>query len=408
VATRRLQERMTELVDEVQRSYPDGTPPGAWWVPARLGGGAPSHDEVLRAHEDRFRRRGGSPLLTVGRHDRETPSATSPPPPVPTVPPERAVPRPIDPENPAASWLYRLAAWVAFTVMRLQRWRCEVSGLEHVPTTGGAVLAANHTSFWDFFTVGRAPYLGWGRPVRILAKESLFRTPVFGWLMRKAEHIPVHRGTGTQALHSAVEALEDGELVLVLPSRPSRPPSTCCRSRPARPGWRRPPACRWSRRCRGVRTGSTRPDGSRGGPGGCPSTSPTARRSTRPRGRPDRGHRRAAATGRGPARGGGHQLPGRRAGRASGGCPPDTVAAHPPSPRPRTSSPAARARPRGTRPGSRGTPRADPAVSRPRRSRWPRRGRRCRAPARRGGSPPSGRSRSRRRGPRARPPRRRR
>jgi 1-acyl-sn-glycerol-3-phosphate acyltransferase len=133
------------------------------------------------------------------------------------------VPRPIDPENPAASWLYRLAAWVAFTVMRLQRWRCEVTGLEHVPTTGGAVLAANHTSFWDFFTVGRAPYLGWGRPVRILAKESLFRTPVFGWLMRKAEHIPVHRGTGTQALHSAVEALEDGELVLVLPEQTISP-----------------------------------------------------------------------------------------------------------------------------------------------------------------------------------------
>jgi 1-acyl-sn-glycerol-3-phosphate acyltransferase len=60
VATRRLQERMTELVEEVQRSYPDGTPPGAWWVPARLGGGAPPHDEVLRAHEERFRRRGGS------------------------------------------------------------------------------------------------------------------------------------------------------------------------------------------------------------------------------------------------------------------------------------------------------------------------------------------------------------
>jgi 1-acyl-sn-glycerol-3-phosphate acyltransferase len=133
------------------------------------------------------------------------------------------VPRPIDPSNPAASWLYRLAAWVAFTVMRLQRWRVDAVGVEHVPTTGGAVLAGNHTSFWDFFTVGREPYRGWGRPVRILAKESLFRTPVFGWLMRKAEHIPVHRGTGTQALHSAIEALEEGELVLVLPEQTISP-----------------------------------------------------------------------------------------------------------------------------------------------------------------------------------------
>lgn len=59
--TARLQETMARMLDEVQRSYPDGTPAGAWWVPARLGGGAPPHDEVLRAHEDRFRGRGGEP-----------------------------------------------------------------------------------------------------------------------------------------------------------------------------------------------------------------------------------------------------------------------------------------------------------------------------------------------------------
>ncbi len=123
--------------------------------------------------------------------------------------PEEGVPR--------ASWVYRVCAWIAFAIFRLQGWRYEVDGLAHVPRRGGAVIAANHFSFWDFFLVGRAPYLAWGRPVRILAKESLFRRPVFGWLMRRAEHIPVHRGAGTDAFASAVEALERGELVLVLP-----------------------------------------------------------------------------------------------------------------------------------------------------------------------------------------------
>jgi 1-acyl-sn-glycerol-3-phosphate acyltransferase len=118
---------------------------------------------------------------------------------------------------PRASWVYRFAAFVAFTIFRLQRWRYHVHGTHHVPRRGGAVIAANHFSFWDFFLVGRGPYLGHGRPVRILAKESLFRTPVFGWLMRQADHIPVHRGAGTDAFASAVEALERGELVLVLP-----------------------------------------------------------------------------------------------------------------------------------------------------------------------------------------------
>lgn len=133
------------------------------------------------------------------------------------------MPRPLDPRNPAASRTYRFAAWVAFTLMRLQRWRFDVRGIEHLPRTGGAVIAANHTSYWDFFTVGRAPYLWWGRPVRILAKESLFRARVFGRLMRAAEHIPVHRGAGATALRSAVAALRRGELVLVLPEQTISP-----------------------------------------------------------------------------------------------------------------------------------------------------------------------------------------
>jgi 1-acyl-sn-glycerol-3-phosphate acyltransferase len=48
-----LQGRMSSMLDEVQRTYPDGTPAGAPWVPARLGGSAPSHDEVLRDHQQR-------------------------------------------------------------------------------------------------------------------------------------------------------------------------------------------------------------------------------------------------------------------------------------------------------------------------------------------------------------------
>jgi 1-acyl-sn-glycerol-3-phosphate acyltransferase len=128
-----------------------------------------------------------------------------------------------DARNPAAGTLYRIAAWVAFSVMRVQRWRFDVRGLEHVPRLGGAVLASNHTSYWDFFTTGRGPYLSWGRPVRILAKGSLFRGPVFGALMRRAGHIPVHRGAGAPALSSAVDALQRGELVLVLPEQTISP-----------------------------------------------------------------------------------------------------------------------------------------------------------------------------------------
>jgi 1-acyl-sn-glycerol-3-phosphate acyltransferase len=55
-ATDHVAATLQALVDEVQRTYPDGTPAGAWWVPARLGGGAPPHREVLRAHRERAAR----------------------------------------------------------------------------------------------------------------------------------------------------------------------------------------------------------------------------------------------------------------------------------------------------------------------------------------------------------------
>jgi 1-acyl-sn-glycerol-3-phosphate acyltransferase len=133
------------------------------------------------------------------------------------------VPRPTDDRNPAASLVYRLAAGFAFLLMRIQRWRFDVHDAHHLPSVGGAVIAANHTSFVDFFTTGRHAYVEQGRPVRILAKESLFRVPVFGWFMRQAEHIPVRRGAGGRALASAVEALRRGELVLVLPEQTISP-----------------------------------------------------------------------------------------------------------------------------------------------------------------------------------------
>jgi 1-acyl-sn-glycerol-3-phosphate acyltransferase len=62
-ATAELQRRMEQLLDEVQRGYEDGTPAGAPWVPARLGGGAPPHADVLAAHLDRTSRweRGAEP-----------------------------------------------------------------------------------------------------------------------------------------------------------------------------------------------------------------------------------------------------------------------------------------------------------------------------------------------------------
>lgn len=46
-ATTRLRAATEVLLHRVQERYPDGAPAGAWWVPARLGGGAPAPDRPV-------------------------------------------------------------------------------------------------------------------------------------------------------------------------------------------------------------------------------------------------------------------------------------------------------------------------------------------------------------------------
>ena len=124
---------------------------------------------------------------------------------------------------PRASSTYHVLARLAMAPISLQRWQLETEGLEHFPRTGGAVLVLNHSSFFDFFTAARLPFLQLGRPVRMLAKASLFRSRIMGPAMRAAGHIAVDRGAGASALDAAISALRRGELVGVLPEQTISP-----------------------------------------------------------------------------------------------------------------------------------------------------------------------------------------
>ncbi len=91
-----------------------------------------------------------------------------------------------------------------------------LTGTEHVPREGGAVLAINHTGWLDFTFAGLAAHPS-GRLVRFMAKESIFANPVAGPLMRGMKHIPVDREAGAAAYRAAVTALRQGELIGVFP-----------------------------------------------------------------------------------------------------------------------------------------------------------------------------------------------
>lgn len=111
------------------------------------------------------------------------------------------------------------------TVIALARltWRAQglkftVTGVENLPATGGAVVAINHTSYFDFTFAGLPAYLqGRGRKVRFMAKQEVFDAKITGPIMRSLRHIPVDRANGAASFDAACLALKAGELVGVYP-----------------------------------------------------------------------------------------------------------------------------------------------------------------------------------------------
>jgi len=95
-------------------------------------------------------------------------------------------------------------------------WRIRTSGLDRVPTTGGAIIAPNHTSVLDSFFVPlvlrrRITYVGKAEYLDDWKTKILF--PAMGM-------IPIDRAGGdasTRALDAAAGLLESGELFGIYP-----------------------------------------------------------------------------------------------------------------------------------------------------------------------------------------------
>jgi len=88
-----------------------------------------------------------------------------------------------------------------------------VIGHENVPERGGVIVAANHLSYLDPPVIGAALK----RQATYIAKEGLFRTPLFGKLIRNFS-FPVSRNKPQlSTIKEAVTRLRDGEIVVVFP-----------------------------------------------------------------------------------------------------------------------------------------------------------------------------------------------
>lgn len=112
---------------------------------------------------------------------------------------------------PAAAIVVPATGWFA---------KLEITGGEHLPLEGAYILAPNHYSEFDplILAVGT-----WrlGRAPRFMAKESLFRVPVLGWLLRATGMVPVARATSASAAKQtyaqSAALVREGRGVIVYP-----------------------------------------------------------------------------------------------------------------------------------------------------------------------------------------------
>jgi 1-acyl-sn-glycerol-3-phosphate acyltransferase len=122
----------------------------------------------------------------------------------------RLVTAPFDPGRKAVGRLFRL--WAVLVVKVCPLWRVRVQGA--LPP-GPCVVVANHESMLDILVLSLLP-----REMKWMAKDSLFRAPWVGWMLRLAGDIAVRRGdreAGARALQEARGWLVRGVPVMVFP-----------------------------------------------------------------------------------------------------------------------------------------------------------------------------------------------
>lgn len=93
--------------------------------------------------------------------------------------------------------------------------RVHIRGLEHIPAGRPVIFMANHQSYVDVPALFAMP-----GQFRWMADADLFLIPVFGWAMRMAGYIPVHRGSardGVRSLETAKRWMSRGVSIFIFP-----------------------------------------------------------------------------------------------------------------------------------------------------------------------------------------------
>jgi glycerol-3-phosphate dehydrogenase (NAD(P)+) len=116
----------------------------------------------------------------------------------------------------SVNWLLYLLARVFMTPFFLVYFRYARTGREHARLKGGLIVASNHRSFLDPFSIGGC--LPWRRPMNYMAKRELFERRWQGWILSRLGAFPVRRGeSDEESMETARRIVERGGAVCIFP-----------------------------------------------------------------------------------------------------------------------------------------------------------------------------------------------
>ena len=96
--------------------------------------------------------------------------------------------------------------------------RIRRTGLERIPRTGPAILAANHASALDGIVLAYVVARQRSRPTRYLVAAEFFARRFHGFWLRTFKQIPIRRGTGDSgALDEAEATIRSGAVAGIFP-----------------------------------------------------------------------------------------------------------------------------------------------------------------------------------------------
>lgn len=124
---------------------------------------------------------------------------------------------PAHPESKELFYGRIIIPFAKFWMRHVQRLSVEIHNPERIPQSGCAVLAVNHTGYWDFVFGGIPAAISGGRLVRFMAKKEIWDNPVAGPAMSGCHHIPVDRADGGASVREATRRAAEGELIGIFP-----------------------------------------------------------------------------------------------------------------------------------------------------------------------------------------------